>query len=227
MTEIFRASEKDWEAIMRRATPEGVGVCELRDRVAALEAARQAEVELLHAARAEQQQEAGVKDSLTAQPEPSDSDVPGSLHDVALAHVETLGRSFHILPQILHTLRRAIREPMAAPAGAGRVATDEELIAVWDRCPGTYVERRRAVYNLGRQHGAIGETARSPRPTRRAASAGGLVDKIMEAAELTAIEAKWALDAVAEWLKERQPSHETEPDSIDFAAYLLSMEATR
>jgi hypothetical protein len=109
------------------------------------------------AARAEQQ--AVVKESLTAEPSPADPGAPQSLHDVALAHVDTLGRSFGILPAILDTIRRAIREPMAAPAEPGRVATDEELREAWELAPapgGIFNSNYclRAVYNLGRQHGA-------------------------------------------------------------------------
>jgi hypothetical protein len=42
----------------------------------------------------------------TLRPEPN-------LHGIALDMVDSLGRSFHVLPEILDTLRRAIREPMA------------------------------------------------------------------------------------------------------------------
>ncbi len=92
---------------------------------------------------------AATEDSSAAEPAPADPDTPQSLHDVALAHVDTLGRSFGLLPAILDTLRRAIREPMAAPAG--RVATDEEIQAAYDEA---YDDAVRAVYDLGRQHGA-------------------------------------------------------------------------
>jgi hypothetical protein len=107
------------------------------------------------AARAEQQ--AVVKESLTVEPDPADPSTPGSLHDVALAHVDTLGRSFFLPWSILETLRRAIREPMAAPAG--RVATDEEIQAAYDEAyddAGGYhagtAAGFRAVYDLACQH---------------------------------------------------------------------------
>jgi hypothetical protein len=199
-------------------------------------------------ARAEQQ--ATVKESLTVEPDPADPSTPGSLHDVALAHVDSLGRSFGILPAILDTIRRAIREPMAAPAG--RVATDEELRDAWELAPapgGIFNSNYclRAVYNLGRQHGAACPYIRSsdegtsycalaeqPAPAAPApepappAPAGGLVEEIVwKVPGSKEEEIRWVLGVVAEWLKGHQPSHETEPDSIDFAAYLLSMEATR
>jgi hypothetical protein len=178
MDEIFRASEQDWKEITRRATSECVGIPELRDRVAYLET-RDRELtgklqtmqtlsesqrgrlqELsgrLAALEAPVQHSAATEDSSAAEPAPADPDTPQSLHDVALAHVDSLGRSFGILPAILDTIRRAIREPMAAPAG--RVATDEELRDAWELAPapgGIFNSNYclRAVYNLGRQHGA-------------------------------------------------------------------------
>jgi hypothetical protein len=41
-----------------------------------------------------------------------------NLHDIALDRVDSLGRSFHVLPEILDTLRRAIREPMVSQQAA-------------------------------------------------------------------------------------------------------------
>ena len=44
---------------------------------------------------------------------------PQTLHTIALDMVDSLGRSFNLLPEILDTIRRAIREPMEpAPAPA-------------------------------------------------------------------------------------------------------------
>jgi hypothetical protein len=60
----------------------------------------------LAAGRAEQQ-------AMAKLPTDSDYDAPQSLHSVALDMVDSLGRSFNLLPEILDTLRRAIREPMA------------------------------------------------------------------------------------------------------------------
>jgi hypothetical protein len=53
---------------------------------------------------------------------------PQTLHSVALGHVDSLGRSFNLLPEILDTLRRAIREPMAEQ----QVATEESSAAQSD-----------------------------------------------------------------------------------------------
>jgi hypothetical protein len=179
-------------------------------------------------------EQATAKDSSVAEPEPADPDTPQSLHDVALAHVDTLGRSFGLLPDILDTIRRAIREPMAAPTEPGKVATDEALVECWLELKGqdgfVPLEALRAVYNLGRQHGAPVEQQAPAKPAPKPAPpapAGGLVDEVMEAAEVTATYAEWALDAVADWLERHQSTHETEPDSIDYAAYLLRQEATR
>jgi hypothetical protein len=109
--------------------------------------------------RAEQQ--TTTEEPSAAQPAPADPDTPQSLHDVALVYVDSLGRSFGILPAILDTLRRAIREPLAAPAEPGKVATDEEIQAAYDEAyddAGGYqagtAAGLRAVYDLGRQHGA-------------------------------------------------------------------------
>jgi hypothetical protein len=133
-TKIFRASDGDWENTEANRGLFSISrcVCELRDRVAALEAARRVEVELLLAARAQQQ--ATTEESSVAEPSPTDPDTPQSLH-------------------------RAIREPLAAPAEPGRVATDEELREAWELAPapgGIFNSNYclRAVYNLGRQHGA-------------------------------------------------------------------------
>jgi hypothetical protein len=179
-------------------------------------------------------EQATAKDSSVAEPEPADPDTPQSLHDVALAHVDTLGRSFGLLPDILDTIRRAIREPMAAPTEPGKVATDEALADCWLELKGrdgfVPLEVLRAVYNLGRQHGAPVEQQAPAKPAPKPAPpapAGGLVDEVMEAAEVTATYAEWALDAVADWLERHQSTHETEPDSIDYAAYLLRQEANR
>jgi len=59
--------------------------------------------------------------------------------------------------------------PEAAP-----VATDEELCRVFDDGPTSFTPALRAVYNLGRQHGAAQPPAAQPAPV--AAPAGGLVE---------------------------------------------------
>jgi hypothetical protein len=75
----------------------------------------------LAAGRAEQQ-------AMAKLPTDSDYDAPQSLHSVALDMVDSLGRSFNLLPEILDTLRRAIREPMAeqqATCKAGLQVADD------------------------------------------------------------------------------------------------------
>ena len=88
---LHRATADDWADVEDRAVySQGVPACllELRARVEALEAMQEPEAEA-----------AQVAD-------------PQTLHSVALQMVDSLGRSFGILPEILDTLRRAIREPM-------------------------------------------------------------------------------------------------------------------
>jgi hypothetical protein len=65
----------------------------------------------------------------------------------------------------------AIREPLAAP-GAGTVATDEELREAWELAPapgGIFNSNHclRAVYNLGRQHGAPVEQQAPAKPAAK------------------------------------------------------------
>jgi hypothetical protein len=114
---------------IQKVLKEGVSatILELRDRVAALEAPAAA----------------------TTPPPAEPPDDHQTLHTEALAMVDSLERSFHLLPQILDTLRRAIREPMVADGGP--LATDEEIAAAANQCL-TPVVARRAIYNLGRQH---------------------------------------------------------------------------
>jgi len=87
-----------------------------------------------------------------------DDDEPQTLHTIALKMVDTL-EQMHLLPEILDTLRRAIREPMEHPTPeAAPVVTDAELRQIWEGA--NYVEDAlRAIYDLGRQHGAapVGE----------------------------------------------------------------------
>jgi len=259
--EQFKASEEDWKEVkkiaknpMRLLGPRSVKqpfdlICrtirELRDRVAALEAT----------ARAEQQ--ATVKQSLTVEPEPADPDTPQSLHDVALAHVDTLGRSFFLPWSILETLRRAIREPMAAPAEPGKVATDEEIQAAYDEAyidAGGYQAGTaagfRAIYNLSRQHGAACPYIRSsdegtsycalaeqPAPAAPApdpalpAPAGGLVEEIRNrlGQRYGDSYAREAIKTTAAWLLQHCKSPDGLPSRwlIDSIAQILREEATR
>jgi hypothetical protein len=65
---------------------------------------------------------------------------------------------------------------LAAPAPeAAPVATDQELLALY-RLPGSFADSRRAVYNLGRKHGAAAAQSAPP-----VAPAGGLVERVATA----------------------------------------------
>lgn len=82
-----------------------------------------------------------------------DDDDPQTLHTIALRMVDTL-KQLGVLPEILDTLRRAIREPMQQPTPeAAPVATDEELFKAYP-APYGFAPALRAVYDLGRKHGA-------------------------------------------------------------------------
>ena len=132
--EQFKASDQDWQVIELQARERFgvafVGLCDLRDRVAALEAAP---VRFIVRNESGVYQKAGTPVYLadpapevpTPEPEPSDFQ---TLHGSALDIVDSLGRSFNLLPEILDTLRRAIREPMAEQ----QVATEKSSAAQSD-----------------------------------------------------------------------------------------------
>ena len=126
MSDQYRAREEDWLMAEEVAGHDGEDgyyamrcVLELRARVHALE----------------QRPIAGDHEPAPVAEEssvavPPDAEEPQTLHSVALQMVNTLAQ-LGVLPEILDTLRRAIREPMAPAATAGRVATDEELCDLW------------------------------------------------------------------------------------------------
>jgi hypothetical protein len=98
MSTNHRATPEQWEAVQLHADPDAYChrdscILELHFRVEALEA----------------QQQAVTEESSAAQ-----DDDPQTLHTVALKMVDTLER-LQVLPEILDTLRRAIREPMEQP----------------------------------------------------------------------------------------------------------------
>jgi len=135
MTTPHRAKPEHWAALEEQSAPEyDRPILELRARVEALEAAQQ-----------QQQQAASV----------ADDDEPQTIHTIALGMVDTL-EQLNVLPEILDTLRRAIREPMQHPTSeAAPVATDGELVKTWDTSGKSIFEKTRAIYDLGREHGAI------------------------------------------------------------------------
>jgi hypothetical protein len=100
-----------------------------------------------------------------------DDDEPQTLHSVALKMLDTLAR-LGVLPEILDTLRRAIREPMepAPAAAAAPVATDNGLLRCYAQAVEDALRRfadndeikaagRRALYNLGREHGGASQAS--------------------------------------------------------------------
>jgi hypothetical protein len=88
--------------------------------------------------------------------EPAEADEPDdeaqTLHTDALRIVDTTLALLGVIPEIRGTLRRAILEPMEPAAAAAPVATDDELTQVCDTYH-LWRDSRRAIYNLGRQHG--------------------------------------------------------------------------
>jgi len=97
----------------------------------------------------------GHKDKLDRliEQDAKDDEGPQTLHTIALGMVDTL-EQMHLLPEILDTLRRAIREPMQqADPETAPVAPDEELRKIW-RFKSDAIVSLRDVYNLGREHGA-------------------------------------------------------------------------
>jgi hypothetical protein len=135
-------------------------------------------------------------------------------------------------PARIEALKTAASAPPDHVADASKmVATDEELYKLWDRGALHSLNLRlRAVYNLGRQHGATQTTCphiissdegtsycglaehgscqgildSSPAP------AGGLVERVACAVcnvTCTDAQARAAILAVAEWLVEQSPEH--------------------
>lgn len=171
----YRATPEQWGDVeqMSAAWPSALlGPCilELRARVEALEAAQQQQLT------------------------PAD-DAPQTLHTIALGMVDSLGRSFNLLPEICDTLRRAIREPMGA---APRLAIkppeliDSEATVLWmsAQYPESSANMTRRIHRAGwdaamaavaaQQRPAVAEessAAQSPAP----APAGSLVALVEDA----------------------------------------------
>jgi hypothetical protein len=186
--EQFKASDENWQSVVD--TSHDFKACyartirELRDRVAALEAApaspaaavlsdqelreiwKSTQGGAIEHFRAlvdrgyQQGLEAGRAEQGSSQGILDDStpepDAPQTLHSVALGHVDGL-RRLGVIPQICDTLRRAIREPMA------------DL---------------------------------TPEPNQAPAAEAGLVEEVLDAmGEGTEVEARAAIRAVARWLR--------------------------
>jgi hypothetical protein len=98
------------------------------------------------------------------------------------------------------------------------VATDEELSETWYKAPGERMNRFRAIYNLGIEHGLAGP----PEVAEPAPAAGGLVERVAYAIDTGSgeAEARAAILEVAKWLRER---HWIDADAPD----LLEQEAGR
>lgn len=199
-----------------------------------------------HRDAAHAQQQATVKESLTAEPAPADPEDREWITDRCPAPSET---NFYGWVEVPASCRSS--QPITED---GRRYTEYYLIDKgdpWLPASADYYNSRRALFDSGykkgleagraerRQEAATEESSAAhsepanpdaPAPTEPAppAPAGGLVEEIMRKVPGSKEEEiKWTLGVVAEWLKGRQPSHEIELDSIDFAAFLLRMEAIR
>jgi len=125
MSTAYRAREEDW--LLTEQSPDRGNqlaysvlrcVLELRSRVEALEQRPIA---------GDHEPASGAEDSSVAAP-PDGEDEPRTLHSVALRMVDTLAR-LGVIPEILDTLRRAIREPMepaASQASCPHIRSSDE-----------------------------------------------------------------------------------------------------
>jgi len=113
-----KATPEQWEAVRKTAAdrfgsyPSHSVITELADRLAAAEQ----RIKALDAAANLQQQDKDAERAMEHQ----------TLHTIALQMVDSLGRSFYLLPEILDTLRRAIREPMKETESCPHVVTSNE-----------------------------------------------------------------------------------------------------
>ena len=124
------------------------------------------------------------------------------------ADAATWGRAFPCILELRSRIE-ALEAAASAPADHLRdvtkmVATDGELHKMW-RHGGTTVEAGlRAVYSLGRQHGAAQAASRTEKEslTVAPAPAGGLVERLMDEG-YAVTHARAAILAVADWLQKR------------------------
>ena len=131
--------------------------------------------------------------------------------------VEAIVRRLEALEQrpIPGTVELATPTPEAAP-----VATDEELLVAWNRAgQDGFDPALRAVYDLGRQHGAAQPPATQPAAPPATA---GLLARVMLAIDGSndlEIEARAAIREVAAWMEDHEHAFH--------AAYWLEQEASR
>jgi hypothetical protein len=182
MSDQYRAREEDWLMAEEVAGHDGEDgyyamrcVLELRARVHALEQ-RPIAGDHEHAPVAEES-------SVTAPPDAEDE--PQTLHSVALRMVDTLER-MKVLPEILDTLRRAIREPMEPAASCPHIRSSDE---------GT------SYCALAQQGNSSASLTGSPAP------AGGLVERVAIACARPSNktrddQARAAIREVAAWRRE-------------------------
>jgi len=144
---------------------------------------------------------------------------PSALHGSASAILELAGR-LAVAEQRIEALEAAASAPADHFADANKmVATDAELERVFYESEGTAAaDGFRALYNLGRQHGAAQAANPTPeQPPAAPAPAGGLVERVAWKVALFASQARVVGDAkacsasailaVAEWLEEGAGKH--------------------
>ena len=226
--EPFKASDEDWQRIEEAALTRCTALwdrvlCELRDRVAALEAERVAP-------------EASTVPTPPAAV-PSDEELWG-LRFNALLNAD---------PELVATTWDAARSLVFGHAHikANRALYNHGFqrgLAAGRAEQGTTPEPTHPQY-FSSNHAIAGEIwgmlPDAPEPNQAPAGDGGLVDTISDIIENEPIigrppeeewkpEARAVILAVAKWLEKYKPSgHETEPTSADFFAYVLRQEAQR
>jgi hypothetical protein len=104
------------------------------------------------------------------------------------------------------------------------VATDQELYQLYDRTGPTIVDAFRAIYDLGRQHGAT-QAAPATEKSSAPAPAGSLVDEVAKCITPSSetLQRGWACDAItsaADWLEKRGNIGSAEDLRREAAAWL-------
>jgi len=134
-----------------------------------------------------------------------DDDEPQTLHTIALRMVDTL-EQLRVLPEILDTLRRAIREPIEQPPAA-----QPESVSVLDAKAWAYIGRR-AILGDPDAQSLVDSLSEPPaaQDAPPAAPAGGLVELVAAAiadddapVDLWHDDARAAIRVVAAWLDQQ------------------------